>query len=335
MKRFFTLLLFCVFVLTLSASAASFSDMPNDWSTAALESAVENGLLTGDGNLLKPRDTLTRAQMATIVVRALGAEKVADITEFTDIPENAWYRDEMAKAYYMNVFRGDGAGHMNPEKPVSREEAFVVLSRVLLLENAKSDVLDGFSDKALVSDWAKAPICAMVEKGYVNGSDGKLNPKGNITRAEFAQLMYNLVALYIDSPEDLAKLPDRKGNVILRENISLKDVDVKGDLIVADGVAEDVSFENVQVDGRLVVRAESDLRFSGKAHEIVSSVDGFTLTLSKDAEVSKITLTGKDSLSVIEKDEVPPVTPPSDTPPVVTPPIDDDDEEEEIWTGFH
>ena len=50
------------------------------------------------------------------------------------------YKYEMAKAYYMNVFRGDGAGHMNPEKPVSREEAFVVLSRALSLENGNEAV---------------------------------------------------------------------------------------------------------------------------------------------------------------------------------------------------
>ncbi len=320
-----------VFILSslLSAGALAFADMPDDWSTEALESAVENRLLTGDGNLLKPRDTLTRAQMATIVTRAFNAQIEGDISEFVDVPDTAWYRDEMAKAYYMNVFRGDGAGHMNPESPVTREEAFVVLARALSLETGDEKALDAFEDKTAVSSWAKSPISAMVEKGYVNGSNGKLNPRGNITRAEFAQLMYNLVVLYIDTPEDLAKLPDVKGNVVLRSNIPLENVSFSKDLIIADGVENELVFKNVAVSGRLVVRANVPFFFGGTAEELISGVDGLIVTLEKGAVIKKVTLTGRDSNVVTEKED----TPTTPTPP--TPPVIPDDDEEEIWTDFH
>ncbi len=330
MKKFSAFLLFLLLALLFAFNTLAFSDMPNDWSTPALESAVENGLLTGDGNLLKPRDTLTRAQMATIVVRAFNAQTEGDISEFVDIPENAWYRTSMAKAYYMNVFRGDGAGHMNPENPVSREEAFVVLARALSLEVGNVEKLNAFSDGASVSDWAKSPISAMVENGYVNGSNGKLNPKGNITRAEFAQLMYNLIALYIDTPEDLAKLPDAYGNVVLRTNIPLESLSFKKDLIIADGVSGDLVFKNVNVSSRLVVRTNVNFTFSGKAASLVSSVDGLSVTLAKDAVVDSINLTGKNSSATREQEEIP-TTPTTPT----TPPATGDTDEEEIWTEFH
>jgi len=49
----------------------TFPDMPNDWSTEALQKALENGLLRGsDDGLLHPNSTLTRAEMAAIMNRA-------------------------------------------------------------------------------------------------------------------------------------------------------------------------------------------------------------------------------------------------------------------------
>jgi hypothetical protein len=47
----------------------AFSDMPNDWSTKALENAVRNGLLNGADGKIMPKENLTRAQMATIINR--------------------------------------------------------------------------------------------------------------------------------------------------------------------------------------------------------------------------------------------------------------------------
>ncbi len=332
MKKLFVLSLFILLTLAFTITTLAFEDMPYDWSKAALESAVENGLLTGDGNLLKPRDSLTRAQMAAIVTRAFNAKNEGDISSFVDIPENAWYRDEMAKAYYMNVFRGDGAGHMNPENPVSREEAFVVLARALSLENGNESALDAFDDASLVSSWARAPISAMVENGYVNGSNGALNPRGNITRAEFAQLMYNLVALYIDTPEDIAKLPDREGNVILRANIPLEELDFSRDLIIADGVEGEIVFKNVTVQKRLVVRAFVDFTFEGRADTLVSDVDNLKVTLHKDTEIKTVLLTGDNATTYIPNESENTPTQPST--PTPTPPSDNEDEEE-IWTDFH
>jgi hypothetical protein len=68
--------------LSTVAFAAEFKDMPNDWSTSALEAAVKNGLLTGSGGYIKASDNMTRAEMATIMVRACGATKEVDISGY-------------------------------------------------------------------------------------------------------------------------------------------------------------------------------------------------------------------------------------------------------------
>ena len=110
--------------------AESFSDMPNDWRTAAIENAVANGLISGMGDgTVAPDANITRAQMAAIIVRALGARNAADISMFADVSQDAWYYDELAKAVYMNAFSGDGQ-NMNPENNITFQECFTVLSRV-------------------------------------------------------------------------------------------------------------------------------------------------------------------------------------------------------------
>ena len=75
-----------------------FEDMPQDWSTEALENAIENGLLNGSNGKILPNDNLTRAEMAAIINRSFKSHKEASLEEFKDVLPEAWYYKEMAKA---------------------------------------------------------------------------------------------------------------------------------------------------------------------------------------------------------------------------------------------
>ena len=81
-KRFFSAILIIAFILTLmpvsalaadggTSSSPLFSDMPDNWSTKALQNAVANGLIGGSDGKIMPEDNLTRAEMATVIARAL------------------------------------------------------------------------------------------------------------------------------------------------------------------------------------------------------------------------------------------------------------------------
>ena len=113
------LLLYC---LPGAFAAEGFADMPDDWSTRALERAVENGLLRGserDGALwLRPGDALTRAELAAVVNRAFGAERAAELTGVADVSADAWYAADMGKAAAMGTFKVDAA--MRPEARITR-----------------------------------------------------------------------------------------------------------------------------------------------------------------------------------------------------------------------
>lgn len=236
-----------------AAVPSDFSDFPTDWSASAMTHAVQNGLLNGSDGKILPKGLLTRAQMATMVNRAFASSAKASLTSFTDMLPGVWHYDEMAKSVQMGAFQG-ADGKLNPNDPITREQAFAVLARAFGLADGKASSLDKFSDGAQVSSWAKGAVAALVEQGYVTGANGALNPQSYITRAEFAQVMDALVAAYGD--QDL-KDQTVEGNLILRTNSTLENVTVKGDLILADGVSA-ASLKNVTVTGRLVVRGGTD-----------------------------------------------------------------------------
>ncbi len=267
----------------LGASPSDFVDFPNDWSQGAMTAAVENGLLGGVGDgRIAPQGEVTRAQMAAILNRAFGAEKQASLSSYSDVAADAWYAVDMAKAVQMGTFSGTGNGLLEPDRAITREEAFSVLARAFALEAGDDSSLASFSDGAQVSSWAKGSVSAMVAAGYVNGSDGnRLNPQQTITRAEFAAVMSNLVAQYIDADSTLNRSLEIDGNVIVRGNVDLSGYTINGDVIIADE-ATNVTLDGVTVNGRLVVRGASDsLTISG------STADGVIITNPNGASVLK------------------------------------------------
>lgn len=229
----------------------TFPDMPNDWSTTALQSAIDNGLLNGIDGKIAASENLTRAQMAAIVTRAFGTNGNADISGFGDVNSGDWFYNAMAAAVNMGAFQGDGTG-LNPNANITRQEAFTVLARLFTLSGADQSVLNSFSDAGQVADWAKDSMASMVQAGYVSGDRNMLKPTSSITRAEFAQVMYNLLSDYMVAGEDGTNV---QGNAILNQTGTLSNVTVSGDLIVGDGAGEgDVTLNNVTVSGRLLVR---------------------------------------------------------------------------------
>lgn len=241
-------------LMAVGASAEEFADMPNGWSRNAVASAVENGLLRGNDGKLDPTGLLTRAQLATVIVRAFGATAEADLSGFTDVKADGWYYSALAKAKGMGVMNGTSSTTMSPDRPISRQEVFVILARALKLADGKAETLNAYKDAESVGAWAVGGTAAMVSAGYVSGSNGYLLPTDNITREQFAQIIYNIfgtyyqaAGVYTDDVENslLVNVPD----------VIIKNAKIAGDLVVGDGVGEgDLTLENVSIGGRLVVR---------------------------------------------------------------------------------
>ena len=256
-----------------AADKSQIKDIPDNWAKQAVESAVENDLMTGYEGYVRPADDITRAEVSVIINKILASSNKADISSFSDVNSSDWFYDAMAKIVKTGILSGSG-NQLMPNKEITRQEAFSLLARIFGITNGGESALEGFADKDEVASWAKGALAAMVEAGYVSGNDGKLNPNDNITRAEFAQVLSNIGCKYVfESGEvsgdfdgnvfigsnDVTLSGTVKGNVILGDGVDktvLKDVKVTGDVISR---GKDVEFNNAQVDGNLVITGSGEI----------------------------------------------------------------------------
>ena len=264
-----------------------------------MEHALDNGLLVGDNGKINAGGTLSRAQMGVIMTRAFGAEEQTDITHFEDVSSKAWYYNDLSRAVAMGALKGTSANSIRPEAAITREEAFAVLSRLFGAEKGDVSVLKKFKDWEEVSPWAEKSLAAMVQAGFVGGNNGNLNPKANITRAEFAAMMDRLVCLYIDAD---TKVPETiRGNVILREGAdSLKGKTINGNLILSDGL-DRIDLNGVTVTGKIIIRGGEGtvvLRNVKADQVVVDGVSDLTKLDLKGGAINQLTV-NKGNLSIM------------------------------------
>lgn len=185
-----------------AAASADYSDFPQNWSKDAMEFAVKNNFITGvSEDKIAPKAALTRAQLAAILSRVMktGAGDVSVLDNFTDADKNAWYAGAMAKAVELNILYGDGDS-IYPDRPVTRQELFAILVRAFAVTGGDESTLASYNDAGSISSWAKAAISAMIAQGYASGYEDKtLRPAQQVTREEFAQLLYRMQEFYSSS----------------------------------------------------------------------------------------------------------------------------------------
>ena len=242
---------------TTTRKATDFKDYDaKAWYAEAVSAAVDNGLLYGkSATVIDPNGDMTRAEMAAIINRSFGCYKTADISQYKDVSKDKWYYKDVAMAVQMGTYNGRSSSTMAPDSPITRQEAMTVVARALELDYdsySKTD-LSKFSDRNKISNWALPYVRAMVGADYIHGRTKGLEPLDNITRAEFAQIFYNIIGTYIVSKGTYDK--DIKGSVLIRtDEVTLQNMTVDGDLIIGCGAADGkITLDNVTVKGRLLV----------------------------------------------------------------------------------
>jgi len=267
-KKFLSVLLAIVMLLqtlvipNFAADVSGFVDFPtNSWSTAAMTAAVDNGLLKGTSDTtIEPSKNLTRAEFAAIITRAFGATKVADISHFADVDASDWYYNSVAMAVQMGVMNGTSDTTFSPAAYMKREDVILSLARVLFVDGDDTTVLDQFSDKGDIDYWAYKAVAGMVAEGYVNGyNDGTIKPLNYITREELAQLFHNIFKTYVSVKGTYDYIPGNGSVVIRTPDVTLRNMTINGDLVMADGIGEgNLTLVNVTVLGKIIARGGED-----------------------------------------------------------------------------
>ena len=165
----------------------------SEWYIKAVEFVCTNGLMSGYANgRFGPNDTLTRAQFAQIIYNKEGRPATGG-SRFSDVKDGMWYADAVNWAAAEGIVAGIGGGKFAPDRPITRQDLAVMLWRYAGSPKPRKNELD-FVDSGKVSGYAWKALCWANENGVVNGKgNGLLDPRGNATRAEAAQMVMKYV----------------------------------------------------------------------------------------------------------------------------------------------
>lgn len=168
-----------------------------DWFYDDVVYAYENGLFSGTSDTtFSPNASMTRAMLVTVLYRLEGQPTVSGRSGFSDVKLNSYYEDAVTWAADNGIVNGTGATTFSPNANVTREQMAAILYRYAQYKQygtTASAGLNGFSDAAKVSAYAKAPLSWAVAEKLVNGSEGRLLPTGNATRAQVAAILHRFV----------------------------------------------------------------------------------------------------------------------------------------------
>lgn len=176
-------LVLCVAILSGTALAAGFPDVPGDASYAeAVDALTDSGIFTGDEKgLFHPDSTITRSEFAAVICRLLDVEVDEQVSNppFSDVATSNWAVGYIAKAVELGVINGKGDGTFGPLEEVTCEQAVKMLICAV-----------GFEDEAVdAGGWPDGYMNVAKDFGYLEG----ISRAGSQTmpRSDIALLFYN------------------------------------------------------------------------------------------------------------------------------------------------
>jgi hypothetical protein len=172
-----------------------FTDLENSFAKEAIEYLAEKGIVKGyvDGTF-NPNKKVTRAEFAILLTRSTGYKDASFTDSFTDFDSNAWYAKELSTALYNGVTKGFTDGTYRPNVVIPREQAAVMLSNILSMRGKTEMATLSYTDSSDIIAWAKDSVSIATNYEVMGGyPSGKFMPKRELTRAEAAVMIYNLL----------------------------------------------------------------------------------------------------------------------------------------------
>ena len=182
---------------TIAAAPVKFSDIKeSSWYYTYVNRLVELNITAGIGNnKFGPNKTVTRAEFVTFLINATGRTKIDGYT-YSDT-EKHWAKQYISAAVDANFI--DQGTNFNPNKAITRQEAVEMLCRSI---NLLSDSImqTPFADVTENPGYSSTAYKEYLMMGSVDNVKRYFKPSSNITRAETAAILVNLVD-YRTNPE--------------------------------------------------------------------------------------------------------------------------------------
>ncbi len=183
MKKILTFICAAALSAALTVGAAAFVDITDENTKEAVYSLESMNLVSGtSATKYSPSLTLTRAQVCTMAVRALGLEKSLDSYKnqnlFTDVKGSMWHSGYVNLAYREGIIKGYGNGKFGPDDTVTYGQFVTILLRLL-----------GYTESDIGKIWPADYIVFASNKGLDDGVN--LNADSAVSRGDAAILLYN------------------------------------------------------------------------------------------------------------------------------------------------
>lgn len=167
----------------------SFSDTVNHWAKDDIRQMAAKGIINGfDDGSFKPDKNITRAEFTKLIAGLLQLEEKTG-NDFSDVTGNMWFAPFVYAAKNYGLINGVSDTSFAPDESITREDAAVIFFRLLEKKGITYGAEAEFADEEEISGYAKNAVLSLAHGGIINGSDGKFNPKNNLTRAEAAALL--------------------------------------------------------------------------------------------------------------------------------------------------
>lgn len=194
------LMLVLVMAFVAVEAKAKFPDLsPMHWCYEKIMDFYEKGYVDGDDTgTFRADDTITRAEYVKIVNNFFGYSTSNKASGLSDVENDEWFAPYVNEAVRRGYITGYEDGTFRPYELIRRQEATVILSRILKIDNETyaKDHKDGmkqYLDGDDIEEWAYKAIHSYSVHNFINGyPDKTIRLMQNVTRAETVELLHKL-----------------------------------------------------------------------------------------------------------------------------------------------
>lgn len=170
----------------------SLSDVENHWCREYVLRLAEKEIISGyEDNTFRPDKNISRAEYVKLITVALGITG-GEGEDFSDVSPGDWYYECISAGAAKGIVTG-ADGFFRPDESITREDAAVILYRVMKTGNAAFAAPVSFEDESEISAYAQEAVSCLASAGIITGYESVFRPKGLATRAEAAAMLCRMI----------------------------------------------------------------------------------------------------------------------------------------------
>jgi subtilisin family serine protease len=170
-----------------------FTDIAGHWAAVFIEPLAIADYVSGfSDRTFRPDRTITRAEMAALIVKAFNPAPIRTGKTFSDVPSNHWAASTIQTAYRGGFMSGTSSSTFGPDQQIDRVQAVVSLASGLQWRDESTLKLTYFDDYASIPTWGQGKTAAAgIRRAIVNYPTLKrFNPLRSATRGEVAAFVH-------------------------------------------------------------------------------------------------------------------------------------------------